>query len=150
MLYKDAANSKSNQKNLGVIKSSNLCCEIIEYSDDKEYAVCNLASISLSSFVEEGRYNLEKLSEYVKILVKNLNKVIDKNFYPLPETRVSNLRHRPIGLGVQGLADAFIMMKFPFDSEPARLLNKQIFETIYFSALEASCELAEIHGTYET
>tara|TARA_B100000073_G_scaffold262292_1_gene221989 strand:- start:2595 stop:4946 length:2352 start_codon:yes stop_codon:yes gene_type:complete len=150
MLYKDAANSKSNQQNLGVIKSSNLCCEIIEYSDDKEYAVCNLASISLSSFVQNKQYDLQKLGQYVKILVKNLNKVIDKNFYPLPETKISNLRHRPIGLGVQGLADAFILMKFPFDSQEAQLLNRQIFETIYFNALEASCELAELHGSYET
>ena len=150
MLYKDAANKKSNQQNLGTIKSSNLCCEIIEYSDHKEYAVCNLASLSLSSFVTESGYDFAALGKYVKILVRNLNKVIDKNFYPLPETEISNMKHRPIGLGVQGLADAFIMLKLPFDSEEAAELNKQIFKTIYFNAVEASADLAVKHGPYET
>ena len=156
MLYKDAANQKSNQQNLGVIKSSNLCCEILEYSDHREYAVCNLASIALPTFVgtpdESGAptFNHPELGNYVRILVRNLNKVIDKNYYPLPETRLSNMRHRPIGLGVQGLADAFIKMNLPFDSDGARELNKAIFETIYFNALWSSCDIAERDGTYET
>ncbi|MBP02292.1 MAG: ribonucleoside-diphosphate reductase subunit alpha [Rhodospirillaceae bacterium] len=155
MLYKDAANMKSNQQNLGVIKSSNLCCEILEYSDHKEYAVCNLASIALPSFVKDDNktpplFCHEELGQYIQILVHNLNKVIDRNYYPLPETEVSNMRHRPIGLGVQGLADTFIKMKLPFDSPEARILNKEIFETIYFNALCASNEIAGRDGTYET
>jgi ribonucleoside-diphosphate reductase alpha subunit len=150
MLYKDAANEKSNQKNLGTIRCSNLCTEIIEYSDDKEIAVCNLASISLPRFVEGQKFNFEKLLEVTKIITRNLNKIIDNNYYPLEETRRSNFRHRPIGIGVQGLADVFMLMGLPFDSEMAKLLNKNIFETIYYAALVASNELAKDKGAYET
>ncbi len=142
--YKDAANKKSNQKNLGTIKSSNLCTEIIEYSDDKETAVCNLASIALPAFVdsESKQFNYDKLHEVAKVVTNNLNRVIDINFYPTEKTRRSNLRHRPIGIGVQGLADAFILMDIPFHSEQAKEVNKMIFETIYHAALEKSNELA--------
>jgi ribonucleoside-diphosphate reductase alpha subunit len=150
MLYKDAANEKSNQKNLGTIRCSNLCTEIIEYSDDKEIAVCNLASISLPRFVEGQKFNFEKLLEVTKIITRNLNKIIDNNYYPLEETRRSNFRHRPIGIGVQGLADVFMLMGLPFDSEMAKLLNKNIFETIYYAALVASNELAKDKDAYET
>ncbi len=150
ILYKDAANSKSNQKNLGTIRCSNLCTEIIEYSDDKETAVCNLASLSLPRFVEGNKFNFEKLVEVTKIVTRNLNKVIDGNYYPIPETKRSNTRHRPIGLGVQGLADVFMMLGLPFESEMAKLLNKNIFETIYYAAMVSSCELAKIDGAYET
>jgi ribonucleotide reductase alpha subunit len=142
--YKDAANKKSNQKNLGTIKSSNLCTEIIEYSDDKETAVCNLASIALPAFVdsESKQFNYDKLHEVAKVVTNNLNRVIDINFYPTEKTKRSNLRHRPIGIGVQGLADAFILMDIPFHSEQAKEVNKLIFETIYHAALEKSNELA--------
>ena len=142
--YKDAANKKSNQKNLGTIKSSNLCTEIIEYSDDKETAVCNLASIALPAFVdsESKQFNYDKLHEVAKVVTNNLNRVIDINFYPTEKTKRSNLRHRPIGIGVQGLADAFILMDIPFHSEQAKEVNKMIFETIYHAALEKSNELA--------
>ncbi|KAH9947626.1 ribonucleotide reductase alpha subunit [Amylocystis lapponica] len=150
MLYKDAANAKSNQQNLGTIKSSNLCTEIIEYSSPDETAVCNLASIALPSFIEAGRYNFNKLHAVAKVVAFNLNRVIDVNFYPIPEARRSNMRHRPIGVGVQGLADTFMALRMPFDSSDARLLNKQIFETIYHAALEASSEMAEKDGPYET
>ena len=150
MLYKDAANSKSNQQNLGTIKSSNLCTEIIEYTAPDEVAVCNLASIALPMFVNEGLFDFEKLFEITYVATKNLNKIIDGNYYPVPEAKKSNLRHRPIGLGVQGLADAFILMRYPFDSAEAKLLNKQIFETIYYAALTASKDLAKEHGPYET
>ncbi len=150
ILYKDAANTKSNQQNLGTIRCSNLCTEIIEYSDDKETAVCNLASLSLPRFVEGNKFNFEKLIEITKIVTRNLNKVIDGNYYPIPETKRSNERHRPIGLGVQGLADVFMMLGLPFESEMAKLLNKNIFETIYYAAMVASCELAKIDGAYET
>jgi ribonucleoside-diphosphate reductase alpha subunit len=151
ILYKDAANKKSNQKNLGTIKSSNLCTEIIEYTAPDEVAVCNLASIALPKFVtEDGRFDHQKLYEITKVATRNLNKVIDINYYPVEEARNSNMRHRPIGLGVQGLADAFIMLRMPFDSEEARGLNKDIFETIYFAAMEASMEEAKKHGPYET
>lgn len=150
MLYKDAANSKSNQQNLGTIKSSNLCTEIIEYTAPDEVAVCNLASIALPMFVKEGKFDFNKLFDITYVATKNLNKIIDQNYYPVPEAKKSNLRHRPIGLGVQGLADAFILMRFPFDSEEARLLNKQVFETIYYAALTASKDLAKEHGPYET
>ena len=151
ILYKDAANKKSNQKNLGTIKSSNLCTEIIEYTSPDEIAVCNLASIALPKFVtSDGKFDHQKLYEITKVATRNLNKVIDINYYPVPEARKSNMRHRPIGLGVQGLADAFIMLRMPFDSEEARGLNKDIFETIYFGAMEASMELAKEHGAYET
>ncbi len=151
MLYKDAANKKSNQKNLGTIKSSNLCTEIMEYTAPDEVAVCNLASIALPKFVtEEGTFDHQKLYEITKVVTKNLNKVIDINFYPVPEAQNSNLRHRPIGIGVQGLADVFIMLKMPFDSEEAMGLNKDIHETIYFGAMEASMEQAKINGAYES
>jgi len=150
MLYKDAANEKSNQKNLGTIRCSNLCTEIIEYSDEKETAVCNLASLSLPRFVEGNRFNFEKLLEVTKIVTRNLNKVIDNNYYPIPETFTSNMRHRPIGLGVQGLADAFMLLGLPFESDMAKMLNKNIFETIYYGALVASNEVAKQHGAYET
>ena len=144
LLYKDAANKKSNQKNLGTIKSSNLCTEILEYSDDKETAVCNLASIALPAYVNETtkQFDFTKLLEVTKVVTNNLNKVIDINFYPTEKTRVSNFKHRPIGIGVQGLADAFILMDIPFHSEEARQLNKDIFETIYYGALTRSNELA--------
>jgi ribonucleoside-diphosphate reductase alpha subunit len=151
ILYKDAANRKSNQKNLGTIKSSNLCTEIIQYTSKDEVAVCNLASIALNKFVgEDGKYDHQKLYEITKVITRNLNKVIDVNYYPVEEARTSNMRHRPIGLGVQGLADTFIMMRMPFDSDEARRLNEDIFETIYFGAMEASMELAQINGAYET
>jgi len=150
MLYKDAANSKSNQKNLGVIKSSNLCTEIIEYTAPDEVAVCNLASIALPKFVKEGKFDHDKLFQVAYRVTKNLDRVIDANYYPVPEARNSNMRHRPIGIGVQGLADAFILMRLPFDSKDARVLNKDIFETIYFAAVTASKDLAIENGPYET
>jgi ribonucleoside-diphosphate reductase alpha subunit len=151
MLYKDAANKKSNQKNLGTIKSSNLCTEIMEYTAPDEVAVCNLASIALPMFVTEGgKFDHDKLYEITKVVTKNLNKVIDVNYYPVEEARNSNLRHRPIGIGVQGLADAFMLLRMPFDSEEARALNKEIFETIYFGAMTASMEIAKEQGPYET
>jgi ribonucleoside-diphosphate reductase alpha subunit len=151
MLYKDAANKKSNQKNLGTIKSSNLCTEIMEYTSSDEVAVCNLASIALNKFVDEkGKFDHQKLYEITKVITRNLNKVIDINYYPIPEARKSNMRHRPIGIGVQGLADAFIMMRMPFDSDEAKAMNTDIHETIYFASMEASMELAKKDGAYET
>ena len=150
MLYKDACNSKSNQRNLGTIKSSNLCAEICEYTDKDEIAVCNLASICLPKFVRNGVFDHDMLYTIVKQAVYNLNKVIDKNLYPLPETRRSNMRHRPVGLGVQGLADVFALMRLPFASDSAKHLNREIFETMYFAALSASHELALKDGVYET
>jgi len=151
ILYKDAANRKSNQKNLGTIRSSNLCTEIIEYTSSDEVAVCNLASISLPKFVKEDRtYDFEKLYEVTRVVTRNLNKVIDINYYPIKEAENSNLRHRPIGIGVQGLADAFSMMRFPFDSPEAKKLNKDIFETIYFAALSESNQMAQEQGHYES
>lgn len=151
MLYKDAANSKSNQQNLGTIKSSNLCTEIIEYTAPDEIAVCNLASLALPKYVtEDGTFDHEKLFEVTYQATVNLNKIIDENYYPVEEAKNSNMRHRPIGLGVQGLADAFIMMGFPFESEEARTLNKEIFETIYYASMTASKDLAKEYGTYET
>jgi ribonucleoside-diphosphate reductase alpha chain len=152
ILYKDAANAKSNQKNLGTIKSSNLCTEIIEYTSPDEVAVCNLASISLGMFVndEDTSYNFQKLYEVARVVTKNLNRVIDVNYYPVKEAENSNMRHRPIGIGVQGLADAFIKMRMPFDSPEARQLNKDIFETIYFAALTESNALAAEEGPYQT
>lgn len=150
MLYKDHANNKSNQKNLGTIKSSNLCTEIMEYTSSDEIAVCNLASLSLPRFVREGRFDHHKLYEVTKVVTKNLNKIIDVNYYPVPEARNSNMRHRPIGLGIQGLADAFIMLRMPFDSDEAAGLNKDIFETMYYAAMESSMELAMEQGPYET
>lgn len=151
MLYKDACNEKSNQKNLGTIKSSNLCTEIIEYTAPDEVAVCNLASLALPKFVtKDGKFDFDKLFEVTYTVTKNLNKIIDGNYYPVPEAKNSNLRHRPIGLGVQGLADAFILMRYPFTSEEAKQLNKEIFETIYFAGLTASKDLAKVEGPYET
>jgi ribonucleoside-diphosphate reductase alpha subunit len=151
ILYKDAANKKSNQKNLGTIKSSNLCTEIMEYTAPDEVAVCNLASIALPKFVtSDGKFDHQKLYEITKVATRNLNKVIDVNYYPVAEAKKSNMRHRPIGLGVQGLADAFIMLRMPFESAEARGLNKDIFETIYFAAMEASMEEAKKFGPYET
>ena len=152
MLYKDACNRKSNQKNLGTIKSSNLCTEIIEYTAPDEVAVCNLASVALPSFVveSEGQYDFGRLHEVIQVMTKNLNKIIEINYYPVPEARKSNMRHRPIGLGVQGLADAFLALRLPFESPEARRLNIQIFETIYHAALTASMELAKELGPYET
>jgi ribonucleoside-diphosphate reductase alpha chain len=150
MLYKDACNEKSNQKNLGTIKSSNLCTEIVEYTAPDEVAVCNLASIALPRFVINGKFDHQKLFDITYVVTKNLNKIIDINYYPVPEARKSNLRHRPIGIGVQGLADAFILMRMPFDSEEARLLNREIFETIYYAALTASKDLAKKDGAYES
>jgi ribonucleoside-diphosphate reductase alpha chain len=150
MLYKDACNAKSNQKNLGVIRSSNLCTEIIEYTAPDEVAVCNLASIALPKYVEDGAFDHQMLYDVTYKVTKNLNCVIDVNYYPVPEARNSNMRHRPIGLGVQGLADTFIKLRLPFTSPEARQLNQDIFETIYFAAVTASCDLAAEHGPYET
>lgn len=150
ILYKDACNKKSNQKNLGTIRSSNLCTEIIEYTAPDEVAVCNLASISLPKFIENNTFDFDKLVEVTRVITRNLNRIIDINYYPIPEARNSNFRHRPIGIGVQGLADAFILMRMPFDSEAARQLNRQIFEAIYYAAVSESCELAKKHGAYET
>ncbi|MDA0193475.1 MAG: ribonucleoside-diphosphate reductase subunit alpha [Bacteroidetes bacterium] len=151
MLYKDACNKKSNQKNLGTIKSSNLCTEIVEYTAPDEVAVCNLASIALPKFItENGEFDHQELHDITKVVTKNLNKVIDINYYPVEEARNSNMRHRPIGIGVQGLADAFLLMRLSFDSPGARKLNKEIHETIYHGAMEASMELATVDGTYQT
>jgi ribonucleoside-diphosphate reductase alpha chain len=151
MLYKDAANAKSNQQNLGTIKSSNLCTEIIEYTAPDEVAVCNLASLALPKYVtEDGNFDHDKLFEVTYQATLNLNRIIDENFYPVVEAKNSNLRHRPIGLGVQGLADAFIMMGLPFESEEARALNREVFETIYFASMSASKDLAKVEGPYET
>lgn len=150
MLYKDAANEKSNQKNLGTIKSSNLCTEIMEYTAPDEVAVCNLASIAVPKFVIDGEFDHKELYKVTYRVTKNLNKVIDRNYYPVKEAENSNMRHRPVGIGIQGLADAFIKMRFPFDSPEARLMNKEIFETIYFAACTASKDLAIEEGAYES
>jgi ribonucleoside-diphosphate reductase alpha chain len=150
LLYKDAANSKSNQQNLGTIKSSNLCTEIMEYTSDKEVAVCNLASLALPRYVINGVFDHQKLYEVTYQVTLNLNRIIDNNYYPVEEARYSNLRHRPIGLGVQGLADSFILLRLPFESDEAKQLNKEIFETIYFAAMTASKDLAIKEGAYET
>lgn len=150
ILYKDHANKKSNQQNLGTIRSSNLCTEIIEYTSKDEVAVCNLASLALPKYVKNGEFDHQHLYDITRVATRNLNKVIDINYYPVPEARNSNMRHRPIGLGVQGLADVFILMGMAFDSPEARQVNRDIFETIYFAAMTESCELAEKHGAYET
>lgn len=150
ILYKDAANKKSNQKNLGTIRSSNLCTEIIEYTSKDEVAVCNLASLALPKYVINGKFDFQKLYEITRVATRNLNKVIDVNYYPIPEAHNSNMRHRPIGLGVQGLADAFILLRMAFDSEEAAQLNRDIFETIYFAAMTESCLLAEEQGHYQS
>ncbi|MGL5891306.1 MAG: ribonucleoside-diphosphate reductase subunit alpha, partial [Bacteroidia bacterium] len=150
MLFKDAANRKSNQQNLGTIKSSNLCTEIIEYTSADEVAVCNLASLALPRFVDQGRFDHQKLFDVTYVATKNLNKIIDGNYYPVPEARNSNMRHRPIGLGVQGLADTFILMRYSFDSPEAKQLNIDIHETIYYASMTASKDLAMELGAYET
>ncbi|OMQ12774.1 ribonucleoside-diphosphate reductase subunit alpha [[Flexibacter] sp. ATCC 35103] len=150
MLYKDAANRKSNHKNLGTIRSSNLCTEIMEFTSKDEIAVCNLASISLPMFIENGKFDHEALYNVTKRVTRNLNKVIDRNYYPVKEAENSNLRHRPVGLGVQGLADAFIMLRMPFTSDEAKALNQEIFETLYFAAVTASMEMAKEEGPYST
>jgi len=150
LLYKDAANLKSNQQNLGIIKSSNLCTEIIEYSSPEETAVCNLASLSLPAFVKDGAFDFAKFRSVVRIVVRNLNRVIDINFYPIPEAKKSNMRHRPIGLGVQGLSDVFAMLGLPWESEGAAILNKKIFAHMYYASLESSLNLAATQGQYET
>jgi ribonucleoside-diphosphate reductase alpha chain len=150
MLYKDACNRKSNQQNLGTIKSSNLCTEIIEYTDENEVAVCNLASIALPRFVIDGKFDHNRLFEVTYQITLNLNKIIDRNFYPVPEAERSNLRHRPIGIGIQGLADAFILLRYPFESDEAQALNREIHETIYYAAMTASKDLAIKEGHYES
>ena len=150
LLYKDASNRKSNQQNLGTIKSSNLCTEIIEYSDKDETAVCNLASLGLPTFVKDGKFDFEELRRVTRVAIRNLNRVIDINFYPTPETLKSNMRHRPVGLGVQGLADVFAMLKLNWESEEATKLNQLIFEHMYYAAVEESCVLAQKEGAYET
>lgn len=150
ILYKDACNEKSNQKNLGTIRSSNLCTEIVEYTAPDEVAVCNLASIAVPKYVVDGKFDHDRLFEVTYVVTKNLNKIIDYNYYPVPEARKSNMRHRPVGIGVQGLADAFILMRYAFDSPEARELNREIFETIYYAALTASKDLAIEQGPYET
>ncbi|WP_068471226.1 ribonucleoside-diphosphate reductase subunit alpha [Candidatus Protochlamydia phocaeensis] len=150
LVYKDACNGKSNQQNLGTIQSSNLCTEIIEYTAPDEIAVCNLASLALPRFVKEGQFDHRKLFEVTQAVTKNLNRIIDHNDYPVEEARRSNLRHRPIGIGVQGLADTFILLRLPFESAQARQLNRDIFETIYYGALTDSNQLAQIEGPYET
>jgi len=150
MLYKDAANSKSNQQNLGTIKSSNLCTEIMEYTSSDEIAVCNLASLALPRFVIDGKFDHQRLFDVTYVVTKNLNKIIDGNYYPVPEARRSNMRHRPIGLGIQGLADAFILLRLPFDCDEARALNSEIHETIYYASMTASKDLAKENGAYES
>jgi ribonucleoside-diphosphate reductase subunit M1 len=141
--FEDQCNEKSNQKNLETIKSSNLCAEIVEFSSPEETAVCNLASVCIPAFVKDGRYDFEELHAAVKHVAFNLDRIIDRNFYPIPEAERSNMRHRPIGIGVQGLADVFMLMRMPFDSPEAADLNRKIFETIYHAALEQACDIAE-------
>lgn len=150
MLYKDHCNSKSNHQHLGTIQSSNLCCEIVEYTAPDEIAVCNLASLALPRYIENGSFNFEMLHKVTKQATRNLNKIIDGNFYPVEEAKKSNLRHRPIGLGIQGLADALLTLRIPFESDEALKLNAMIFETIYHAAMEASIELAKEEGPYST
>jgi ribonucleoside-diphosphate reductase subunit M1 len=150
MLYKDACNGKSNQQHLGTIQSSNLCTEVVQYTSPDEVAVCNLASLALPKFITNGKFDHKKLHDVVKVVTKNLNKVIDINYYPVIEARNSNMRHRPIGIGVQGLADVFMILRHPWESPEARELNRAIFETIYYAALVASNELAKVEGTYQT
>ena len=150
MLYKDACNRKSNQQNLGTIKSSNLCTEIIEYTDENEVAVCNLASIALPRFVIDGKFDHQKLFDVTYQITLNLNRIIDNNYYPVPEAERSNLRHRPIGIGIQGLADAFILLRHPFESDEAQALNREVHETIYYASMTASKDLAKVEGHYES
>jgi ribonucleoside-diphosphate reductase alpha chain len=150
LCYKDAANRKTNQQNVGIIKSSNLCSEIFQYSDENETAVCNLASIGLPTFVSDGVFDYEHLARVAGVITRNMNRIIDINYYPTEKTRRSNLRHRPIGIGVQGLADVFMMLDIPFHSDAAKEVNQKIFETIYYGALTSSAELAIVDGPYET
>lgn len=152
MLYKDACNSKSNQQNLGCIKSSNLCTEIVEYTAEDEVAVCNLASIALPRFanVSNKSFDFEKLIQVTRVCVRNLNIIIDKNYYPMKEAENSNMRHRPIGIGIQGLADTFAILSINYDSQEAMDLNEKIFEAIYFAAISESCEISKIYGPYST
>lgn len=150
ILYKDAANAKSNQQNLGTIKCSNLCSEIVEYTAADEVAVCNLGSLSLPAFVTDGKYDFEALMAATRVLARNLDRVIDITYYPIEEARRSNLRHRPIGIGVQGLQDVLYALKLPFDGQEAAELNRHIFESIYYAAISTSCELAREHGAYST
>jgi ribonucleoside-diphosphate reductase alpha subunit len=154
LLYKDACNQKSNQKNIGTIKSSNLCTEVVQYSDENETAVCNLASIALPAFVDMTQtppaFNYEKLHQVAQTVTYNLNRIIDVNYYPTEKTMLSNMRHRPIGIGVQGLADVFMMMGYPFISDEAKLINRLVFETIYHAALTESCNMAKVDGPYST
>lgn len=150
MMYKDSCNQRSNQKHNGTITNSNLCAEIVEYTNRDEIAVCNLASVALPSFVKNGTFDFELLHKVVKIITRNMNKIIDQNYYPVPQARKSNMRHRPIGIGVQGLADTFFALRYAFDSDEAAVLNRQIFETIYHAALDASCDLAKRDGPYES
>jgi ribonucleoside-diphosphate reductase alpha chain len=150
MLYKDACNEKSNQKNLGTIRSSNLCTEIMEYTSKDEVAVCNLASLALPKFVIDGKFDHQKLFEITYVATKNLNRIIDNNYYPVKEAENSNFRHRPIGLGVQGLADVFILLRMPFECDEAKQLNKEIFETLYYASMTASKDLAKVDGAYES
>jgi ribonucleoside-diphosphate reductase alpha chain len=151
MLFKDHANNKSNQKNLGTIKSSNLCCEIMEYTSKDEVAVCNLASICLPMFVNsDDTFNFEKLHEVTRTVTKNLNRVIDVNYYPIPEAKNSNMRHRPIGIGIQGLADMLIKMKIPYEDDRCETMNSKIFETMYHAAMTESIEIAKVEGHYES
>lgn len=151
MLYKDSCNRKSNQQNLGTIRCSNLCTEIVEYSSPDEVAVCNLASLALPAFVKDKKtFDYEKLHQVTRVVTRNLNKIIDINYYPVEQAKLSNFRHRPIGIGVQGLADVFLHMRMPFDSDEARDINRKIFETIYHAALTESCNLAAKYGTYQT
>lgn len=148
MLYKDAANLKSNHQHLGTIKSSNLCCEIIEYTAPDEVAVCNLASISLPRYISGGKFDYDKLHEVTSVITRNLNRIIDNNYYPCDEAKNSNMRHRPIGIGIQGLADALMMLKITFEEERAYKFNQEIFETIYHAAMTSSVELAKKDGAY--
>merc|ERR1719324_1926338 len=149
-LYKDACNAKSNQKNLGTIRCSNLCTEVVQYTNKDQVAVCNLASLALPAYVEDGEFNFERLKEVAKVVTRNLNKVIERNHYPVEEARTSNFKNRPIGIGVRGFADACMMLRMPYESPEARQLNKDIFETIYYGACESSMELAKIHGPYDS
>lgn len=150
MLYKDTCNARSNQQNLGTLKGSNLCAEILEHTSKDEIAVCNLASLALPEYIRNGEFDFEELHSVTKVVTRNLNKVIDRNYYPVPEARTSNMRHRPIGIGIQGLADVYMLMGYPFDSPEASDLNKRIFETIYHGALEMSVELAFVEGRYDS
>jgi len=150
MLYKDSINRKSNQMNLGTIRSSNLCTEIMEFTSKDEIAVCNLASICLPKFVKNNKFNYDELINITKIVTRNLNKIIDLNYYPVPEARKSNMRHRPIGIGVQGLADVFIRLRIPFESEEAKKVNEKIFAAIYYGAASSSVELSKVLGSYSS